>query len=141
MEQVRALLAAGLASGPRNDAPDGALAMRQRWRLAELRAEDYAFVLLSQLSNLVAAKVSCCSAQTVLPVLLPLSQSGAQSRKHQSRLPWEPLCEQQRFPMQTFCGFRRAGAGVQAACICMFAAACGSQICGTRGVAMTWLVR
>ncbi len=55
--QVRAILCGGLSSGPRNDAPDSALAMRQRWRLAELRAEDYAFVLLSQFSNLVAAKV------------------------------------------------------------------------------------
>ncbi len=55
--QVRAILCGGLSSGPRNDAPDHALSMRQRWRLAELRAEEYAFVLLSQFSNLIAAKV------------------------------------------------------------------------------------
>lgn len=45
---VRATLASGLAPGLRNDAPDNAIAMRQRWRLAELRAEEYAFVLLSR---------------------------------------------------------------------------------------------
>ncbi|KAL4513385.1 hypothetical protein Ndes2437B_g00596 [Nannochloris sp. 'desiccata'] len=48
---VRALLAAGLSSGLRNDAPDRALSMRQKWRLAEIRAEDYAFVLLSRFIN------------------------------------------------------------------------------------------
>lgn len=48
---VRALLTAGLSSGLRNDAPDGALSMRQKWRLAEIRAEDYAFVLLSRFIN------------------------------------------------------------------------------------------
>ena len=31
--------------------------MRQRFRLAEIRAEDYAFVLLSRMQNLVDAKV------------------------------------------------------------------------------------
>lgn len=50
---LRALMAAGLASGLRNDAPDGALVMRQRWRLTEIRAEDYAFVLLSRFINSV----------------------------------------------------------------------------------------
>ena len=48
---VRALLASGLASGLRNDAPDNALSMRQKWRMAEIRAEDYAFVLLSRYIN------------------------------------------------------------------------------------------
>jgi hypothetical protein len=55
--QVRAALCTGLSSGPRNDAPDAALAMRQRWRLAELRAEEYAFVLLSQFTNAIEAQV------------------------------------------------------------------------------------
>lgn len=55
--QVRAALCSGLSSGPRNDAPDGALAMRQRWRLAELRAEEYAFVLLSQFTSAIEAQV------------------------------------------------------------------------------------
>ena len=45
---VGARLASGLAPGLRNDAPDESIAMRQRWRLAELRAEEYAFVLLSR---------------------------------------------------------------------------------------------
>ena len=54
---VRAILADGLASGQRNDAPESAIAMRQRWRLAELRAEDYAFVLLSRLITMVADQV------------------------------------------------------------------------------------
>ena len=55
---VRALLASGLSSGLRNDAPDKALSMRQRWRLAEIRAEDYAFVLLSRFINSVEERVS-----------------------------------------------------------------------------------
>jgi len=50
---VRALLAHGLSSGLRNDASDRAMAMRQRWRLAEIRAEDYVFVLLSRFINKV----------------------------------------------------------------------------------------
>jgi phosphoglucan,water dikinase len=53
---VRAALLAGLASGLRNDAPDHSLAMRQRWRLAELRAEDYAFVLLSRFVGALEAR-------------------------------------------------------------------------------------
>ncbi|KAK9806719.1 hypothetical protein WJX72_000486 [[Myrmecia] bisecta] len=51
LTSVRALLASGLGSGLRNDAPDAAIAMRQRWRLCEIRAEDYAFVLLSRFVN------------------------------------------------------------------------------------------
>ena len=45
---ARALLASGLSSGLRTDAPDSSLAMRQRWRVADARLEDYAFVLLSR---------------------------------------------------------------------------------------------
>ncbi len=33
------------------------MAMRQRWRLAEIRCEDYAFVLFSRFLNLLDAKV------------------------------------------------------------------------------------
>lgn len=44
-------------SGLRNDAPDSALAMRQQWRLSEVRCEDYAFVLLSRLINSLEEKV------------------------------------------------------------------------------------
>ena len=53
----------------RNDAPDGALAMRQRWRLAEVRAEDYAFVILARFLNLLNEQVRVSH----LPVSLPLS--------------------------------------------------------------------
>lgn len=45
---TRALIASGLASGLRTDAPDSSLAMRQRWRVADARLEDYIFVLLSR---------------------------------------------------------------------------------------------
>lgn len=48
---VRAMLMGGLSSGMRNDAPDAAVAMRQRWRLGEVRAEEYFFVLLSRFIN------------------------------------------------------------------------------------------
>lgn len=48
---VRALLVAGLSTGLRNDAPDAALVMRQRWRLAEGRCQEYAFMLLSRVAN------------------------------------------------------------------------------------------
>lgn len=64
--QVRAVLSKGLAAGLRNDAPESALAMRQRWRLAEGRSEDYAFLLLSQVTNALQAQVS----DHPLPVLL-----------------------------------------------------------------------
>ena len=53
---VRALLSHGLSGGLRNDAPEKALSMRQKWRLAEIRAEDYLFVLLSRFINTVEDK-------------------------------------------------------------------------------------
>ncbi|GAB4819879.1 hypothetical protein N2152v2_006925 [Parachlorella kessleri] len=53
---VRALLASSLSSGLRNDAPDKAMAMRQRYRLCEVRTEDYAFVLLSRFINMLEEK-------------------------------------------------------------------------------------
>ena len=62
--QVRAMLSSGLASGLRNDAPEGSLAMRQRWRLAEGRAQDYAFVLLSRLTNLLEAQALTAAPRT-----------------------------------------------------------------------------
>ena len=46
---------AGLASGLRNDAADDALVMRQRFRLADLRCEDYAFVLAARVLGLLEA--------------------------------------------------------------------------------------
>lgn len=54
---IRAMLASGLSSGLRNDAPDRALSMRQRWRLAEIRAEDYVFMLLSRFINTIEKQV------------------------------------------------------------------------------------
>jgi phosphoglucan,water dikinase len=48
---VRALLSRGLGGGLRNDAPEKALSMRQKWRLAEIRAEDYIFMMLSRFIN------------------------------------------------------------------------------------------
>ncbi|KAL0432167.1 UNVERIFIED_CONTAM: Phosphoglucan, water dikinase, chloroplastic [Sesamum latifolium] len=45
----------GLESGLRNDAPDAAIAMRQKWRLCEIGLEDYAFVLLSRFLNALEA--------------------------------------------------------------------------------------
>lgn len=51
------MLIMGLSSGLRNDAPEGALSMRQRWRLAEVRSEDYFFVLLSRFMNALEGQV------------------------------------------------------------------------------------
>lgn len=53
---VRAILSHGLSGGLRNDAPEKALSMRQKWRLAEIRAEDYIFVLLSRFINNIESK-------------------------------------------------------------------------------------
>jgi len=53
---VRAVIVAGLSSGMRNDVPDGVLSQRQRWRLAEIRLEDYVFVLLSRFENSIEAR-------------------------------------------------------------------------------------
>ncbi|KAJ4818910.1 hypothetical protein LUZ62_031476 [Rhynchospora pubera] len=50
---LRSAIAKGLESGIRNDAPDTAIAMRQKWRLCEIGLEDYSFVLLSQFLNAV----------------------------------------------------------------------------------------
>uniref|UniRef100_A0A061RNS8 Phosphoglucan, water dikinase n=2 Tax=Tetraselmis sp. GSL018 TaxID=582737 RepID=A0A061RNS8_9CHLO len=55
LTSLRAMLVAGLSSGLRNDASDEALAMRQAWRLCEIRAEEYAFVLLSYMENHLTA--------------------------------------------------------------------------------------
>ncbi|CAK9159976.1 unnamed protein product [Ilex paraguariensis] len=45
---LREVIVKNLESGLRNDAPDAAIAMRQKWRLCEIGLEDYAFVLLSR---------------------------------------------------------------------------------------------
>ncbi len=44
-------------SGLRNDAPDEALSMRQKFRLAELRCEEYLFILQSRFINALEKEV------------------------------------------------------------------------------------
>ncbi|KAK1270965.1 hypothetical protein QJS04_geneDACA004426 [Acorus gramineus] len=51
LTNLRAMIVRGLESGLRNDAPDVAIAMRQKWRLCEIGLEDYSFVLLSRFLN------------------------------------------------------------------------------------------
>ncbi|XP_027165798.1 phosphoglucan, water dikinase, chloroplastic [Coffea eugenioides] len=51
LNSIREVIVKGLKSGLRNDAPDAAIAMRQKWRLSEIGLEDYAFVLLSRYLN------------------------------------------------------------------------------------------
>ncbi|KAL0323376.1 UNVERIFIED_CONTAM: Phosphoglucan, water dikinase, chloroplastic [Sesamum angustifolium] len=55
LSNLRQEIAKGLESGLRNDAPDAAIAMRQKWRLCEIGLEDYAFVLLSRFLNALEA--------------------------------------------------------------------------------------
>ncbi|KAK4772818.1 hypothetical protein SAY86_014593 [Trapa natans] len=51
LNTLRELIIKGLESGLRNDAPDAAIATRQKWRLCEIGLEDYSFVLLSRYLN------------------------------------------------------------------------------------------
>ncbi|KAG0485880.1 hypothetical protein HPP92_009959 [Vanilla planifolia] len=51
LSNLRSEIVKGLESGLRNDAPDTAIAMRQKWRLCEIGLEDYSFVLLSRIIN------------------------------------------------------------------------------------------
>ncbi|PKU88114.1 phosphoglucan, water dikinase, chloroplastic [Dendrobium catenatum] len=51
LTNLRSVIVKGLESGLRNDAPDTAIAMRQKWRLCEIGLEDYSFVLLSRFLN------------------------------------------------------------------------------------------
>uniref|UniRef100_A0A5B6ZH23 CBM20 domain-containing protein n=1 Tax=Davidia involucrata TaxID=16924 RepID=A0A5B6ZH23_DAVIN len=55
LNALREVILKGLESGLRNDAPDVAIAMRQKWRLCEIGLEDYAFVLLSRFLNALEA--------------------------------------------------------------------------------------
>ncbi|KAL6504566.1 Phosphoglucan, water dikinase, chloroplastic [Orobanche gracilis] len=55
LDDLRQEIVKGLESGIRNDAPDSAIAMRQKWRLSEVGLEDYAFVLLSRFLNALEA--------------------------------------------------------------------------------------
>ncbi|KAL0718146.1 hypothetical protein Bca4012_067468 [Brassica carinata] len=51
LASLRETIIKELNSGLRNDAPDAAIAMRQKWRLCEIGLEDYFFVLLSRYLN------------------------------------------------------------------------------------------
>ncbi|GLC50621.1 2,3-dihydroxyphenylpropionate/2, 3-dihydroxicinnamic acid 1,2-dioxygenase [Pleodorina starrii] len=51
--QARSFYAAGLVAGLRNDVTDEILSMRQRWRLADIRLEEYSFVVLSRIIGLL----------------------------------------------------------------------------------------
>ncbi|XP_078433717.1 chloroplastidic phosphoglucan, water dikinase (ATGWD3) [Wolffia australiana] len=51
LTDLREVIVKGLSSGLRNDAPDVAIAMRQKWRLCEIGLEDYSFFLLSSFLN------------------------------------------------------------------------------------------
>ncbi|XP_074574253.1 phosphoglucan, water dikinase, chloroplastic [Curcuma longa] len=53
LTNIRSLLLKGLESGLRNDAPDAAIAMRQKWRLCEIGLEEYSFVILSRFVNIL----------------------------------------------------------------------------------------
>ncbi|KAG1668382.1 hypothetical protein FOA52_004892 [Chlamydomonas sp. UWO 241] len=73
--QVRTFYAAGLQAGLRNDIGDDVLEMRQRWRLCEVRLEEYCFVVLSRIVNVLeeqgGAQTLSTAANTVWA--LPLS--------------------------------------------------------------------
>ncbi|XP_052189149.1 phosphoglucan, water dikinase, chloroplastic isoform X2 [Diospyros lotus] len=60
LSDLREVIVNGLESGLRNDAPDAAIAMRQKWRLTEIGLEDYAFVLLSRFLNAIEAVGGAC---------------------------------------------------------------------------------
>lgn len=48
---------AGLSAGLRNDTSDEMLEMRQKWRLADVRLEEYCFVVLSRVINSLEEQV------------------------------------------------------------------------------------
>ncbi|XP_073021561.1 phosphoglucan, water dikinase, chloroplastic-like [Primulina eburnea] len=56
VNNLRKEIIKGLESGLRNDAPDAAIAMRQKWRLCEIGLEDYAFILVSRFLNALEAR-------------------------------------------------------------------------------------
>uniref|UniRef100_A0A2N9HSU4 CBM20 domain-containing protein n=1 Tax=Fagus sylvatica TaxID=28930 RepID=A0A2N9HSU4_FAGSY len=55
LNALREKIVKNLESGLRNDAPDAAIAMRQKWRLCEIGLEDYSFVILSRFLNALEA--------------------------------------------------------------------------------------
>ena len=56
--QARTFYVAGLSAGLRNDTSDEMLEMRQKWRLADVRLEEYCFVVLSRVINSLEEQVS-----------------------------------------------------------------------------------
>ncbi len=44
-------------AGLRNDVTDEVLAMRQRWRLSDIRLEEYSFVVLSRIIGTMEEQV------------------------------------------------------------------------------------
>eukprot|EP00798_Chlamydomonas_sp_ICE-L_P026114 gene26114-11833_t len=56
MSQARTLYVRGLSAGLRNDVTDDVLAQRQRWRLADIRLEEFNFVVLSRVINTLEAE-------------------------------------------------------------------------------------
>ena len=55
--QARTFYVAGLSAGLRNDTSDEMLEMRQKWRLADVRLEEYCFVVLSRVINSLEEQV------------------------------------------------------------------------------------
>ena len=55
--QARTFFVSRLSAGLRNDTDDGMLEMRQRWRLADVRLEEYCFVVLSRVINALEEQV------------------------------------------------------------------------------------
>lgn len=60
--QARSFYVSGLVAGLRNDVTDEILSLRQRWRLADIRIEEYCFVLLSRVIGTLEEQVRRCAA-------------------------------------------------------------------------------
>jgi len=82
---LRAVLARGLVSGLRTDAADTSLAMRQAWRIADARAEEYVFVTLSWALNLCEASGFGLAATGPAAAPSPLRGSPALARAPDDR--------------------------------------------------------
>ena len=55
--QARTFFVSRLSAGLRTDTNDDMLEMRQRWRLADVRLEEYCFVVLSRVINALEEQV------------------------------------------------------------------------------------
>ncbi len=63
--QARSFYVASLVAGLRNDVTDEVLSMRQRWRLADIRLEEYSFVVLSRIIGQLEDQVGTLRARRV----------------------------------------------------------------------------